>query len=208
MIYLPNKYAMPRPFYKIPKSKIDEIIRVDHAGEFGAQRIYLGQIKYSSDSKDKQQIQHMLEQEQKHLDYFTKSIQDYKVRPTALMPFWNVAGYAIGAISAKAGPKTAMMVTEAVEDVIEKHYLEQIETLENSDLHPDLELKDQLENHGQGKVIDKEELLSTIKQFRQEEIEHKHIAIESDSQLAPMSHILPNIVKRFCKLSIALSKKI
>ena len=191
---------MPRPFYKIPKSKIDEIIRVDHAGEFGAQRIYLGQVKYSSDSKDKEQIQQMLEQEQKHLDYFSKAIQVYNVRPTALMPFWNVIGYAIGAISAKAGIKTAMMITEAVEDVIEKHYLEQIESLESAELHPELEQKDT--------GIDKEELLKTLRQFRQEEIEHKHIAIESDSRLAPMSYIISNMVSRLCKISINLSKKI
>ncbi len=194
---------MPRPFYKLSKSQIDEIIRVDHAGEFGAQRIYLGQIKYSSDSKDKEQIQAMLEQEQKHLDYFTKVIEKYHIRPTALIPFWNVIGYAVGAISAKAGPKTAMMITEAVEDVIEKHYLEQIETLEafeKSSPYQGVKAGDP--------IIDIEKLIKTLKQFRQEEIEHKNVAIESDSQLAPMSHTISNIIRGLCKASIALSKKI
>lgn len=179
---------MPRPFFKIEKSKIDEIIRVDHAGEFGAQRIYEGQIKNTKDAKEKAQIQHMLEQELEHLEYFEKKIATTGARPTMLMPFWNFIGYAIGAISSRIDPKTAMLVTEGVEEVIEQHYQEQIDFLEKSD--------------------PKNTMIKDLKKFRQDEIDHKHIAIDHNSRQAPFAPFFALCVHYMCKVAISLSKKI
>ena len=179
---------MPKPFFKVEKSKIDEINRVDHAGEFGAQRIYEGQIKHTKDAKEKAQIQHMLEQELEHLEYFEKKITSTGARPTLLMPLWNYIGYAVGAISARISPKTAMLVTERVEEVIEQHYQEQIDFLEKSD--------------------PKNKMIKDLKKFRQDEIDHKHIAIDHNSRQAPLAPFFAAGVHYMCKLAINLSKKI
>lgn len=179
---------MPRPFFKTNKSTIAEIIRVDHAGEFGAQRIYAGQIKYTKDTEERKLIQHMLEQEEEHLHFFNQAVNKYAVRPTLLMPIWRVGGYFIGALSAMVSPKTAMLVTEKVEEVIEEHYTEQIDMLEQTE--------------------PKHELLPTLKQFRADEAEHKHIAIEHESQMAPMAPLFTHLIQTICRTAIFLSKKI
>lgn len=179
---------MPRPFFKLQKSKIDEIVRVDHAGEFGAQRIYEGQIKNTKDEKEKAQIKHMLSQELEHLEYFENKISTMGARPTILFPFWHFVGYAIGAISARISPRTAMLVTERVEEVIEEHYQEQIDFLEQVD-----------PENG---------MIKDLKKFRQDEIDHKHIAIEHNSREAPLAPFFATGVHYMCKVAIYLSKKI
>jgi len=178
---------MPKPYFENKKQKIKEIIMVDHAGEFGAQKIYEGQIRYTKNPKDKQLISHMLEQELEHLDYFQNQIKEGKSKPTALMPLWSILGYSLGAISAKAGPKTAMMLTESVEEVIVEHYDEQITYLKETD--------------------PKNPLLKKIQKFKADEAEHIHIAIDNDSKNAKFHKLLSNVTKIFCKSAIFLSKK-
>ena len=108
------------------KSILDQIIRVDHAGEYGATRIYDGQIAvFGKDSKIGKTIQHMADQEQEHIDKFNELLVEKRVRPTALLPLWNIAGFALGAGTALMGEKSAMACTEAVEKVIGEHYREQ-----------------------------------------------------------------------------------
>ncbi len=178
---------MTKPYFENKAQKIKEIIMVDHAGEFGAQRIYEGQIRYSKNPADKQIISHMLAQELEHLEYFQNQIKEGKSKPTALMPLWSVFGYSLGAISAIAGPKTAMMITESVEEVIVEHYAEQITYLKEVDpKHP---------------------LLKKIQKFKDDEAEHIHIAIDNDSKNAKFHKLLSNVTKLFCKSAIFLSKK-
>ncbi len=179
---------MPKPYYKNNNKKIEEIIRVDHAGEFGAKRIYEGQISCTKNPSDKKLIKHMLEQEAEHLEYFAHQIKDGNSRPTALIPIWNIFGYALGAVSAKFGNESAMLVTESVEKVIVDHYQEQIDYLET--------------------VKNNDQLLSKIKKFKQDEADHIHIALENNSSNAKFHRIISTLVKTFCKTAIFLSKKI
>ena len=105
------------------KTILDEIIRVDHAGEYGATRIYDGQIAvFGKDSKIGKTIQHMADQEQEHIEKFNELLIEKRVRPTALLPVWNIAGFALGAGTALMGEKAAMACTVAVEKVIGEHY--------------------------------------------------------------------------------------
>ena len=131
---------------------LEEIIRVDHAGEYGATKIYDGQIAiFGKNSKLGKTIQHMADQEQEHIDKFNELILEHRVRPTALLPLWNVAGYALGASTALMGEKAAMACTVAVEKVIGEHYKEQLDLL--GDDHKDLK--------------------KTISKFRDDELEHR-----------------------------------
>ena len=116
------------------KSILHQIIRVDHAGEYGATRIYDGQIAvFGKDSKIGKTIQHMADQEQEHIDKFNELLVEKRVRPTALLPLWNIAGFALGAGTALMGEKSAMACTVAVEKVIGEHYREQQELLEDDE---------------------------------------------------------------------------
>lgn len=180
---------MPKPEFRSKDNILSQIIRVDHAGEYGAMRIYSGQIdacKYKTDTSDKHLLEEMLLQEKKHLDYFSNEMKEKSIRPTALMPFWHISGYMIGFITRMMGPNTAMLCTEAVEDVIDKHYAEQLKYLE--DKNEDQDLKD------------------TIEQYRLEELEHKNIAINNGSKNAPMYFVLRNIIKYICNSAIYASK--
>jgi 3-demethoxyubiquinol 3-hydroxylase len=187
-IEITKAIKMPKPYYQNCKEKIQEILRVDHAGEFGAKRIYEGQIAYTKNANDKKLIKHMLDQEAEHLEYFDNQIKAGKSRPTILMPIWNIFGYTLGAISAKCGNEAAMLVTESVEEVIVDHYQEQIDYLEKSDV--------------------KNPLLNKIKKFKQDEADHIHIALENNSSNARFRITTSAIVKTFCKAAIFLSKKI
>jgi ubiquinone biosynthesis monooxygenase Coq7 len=178
---------MPKPYFESGNNKIQEIIRVNHAGEFGAKRIYEGQIKYTKDPKERALIQHMLEQELEHLKYFEEKIAE-GVRPTFLIGAWNITGYLLGLLSARLGTKTAMLVTESVEEVIEQHYGQQIDYLEETGV--DLEM------------------LKSIRKFRQDEIDHKHIAVENDSRDALLAPLLSGFVKNICRGAIFISKRI
>ena len=166
---------------------LEEIIRVDHAGEYGATKIYDGQIAiFGKNSKLGKTIQHMADQEQEHIDKFNELILEHRVRPTALLPLWNVAGFALGASTALMGEKAAMACTVAVEKVIGEHYQEQLDLL--GDDHKDLK--------------------KTISKFRDDELEHHDIGIEHDAESAPGSKIMSRVIELGCKTAIAISKKI
>ena len=166
---------------------LEEIIRVDHAGEFGATKIYDGQIAiFGKNSKIGKTIQHMADQEQEHIDKFNELILEHRVRPTALLPIWNVAGFALGASTALMGEKAAMACTVAVEKVIGEHYEEQLSLLED----------------------DHEDLKKTISKFRDDELEHHDIGIEHDAESAPGYKIMSKVIEFGCKTAIAISKKI
>ena len=172
---------------KTHREVLEEIIRVDHAGEYGATKIYDGQIAiFGKNSKLGQTIQHMADQEQEHIDKFNELILEHRVRPTALLPLWNVAGFALGASTALMGEKAAMACTVAVEKVIGEHYQEQLDLL--GDDHKDLK--------------------KTISKFRDDELEHHDIGIEHDAENAPGYKIMSKVIELGCKTAIAISKKI
>ena len=172
---------------KTNREILEQIIRVDHAGEYGATRIYDGQIAvFGKNSKIGKTIQHMADQEQEHIDKFNELILEHRVRPTALLPIWNVAGYALGASTALLGEKAAMACTVAVEKVIGEHYQEQLELLED----------------------DHKDLKKTISKFRDDELEHHDIGIEHDAESAPGYKIMSKVIELGCKTAIAISKKI
>ena len=169
------------------RETLEEIIRVDHAGEYGATRIYDGQIAvFGKNSKIGKTIQHMADQEQEHIDKFNELILEHQVRPTALLPIWNIAGFALGASTALLGEKAAMACTVAVEKVIGEHYQEQLELLKD----------------------DHKELKKTISKFRDDELEHHDIGIEHDAESAPGYKIMSKVIELGCKTAISISKKI
>ena len=169
------------------QSILEEIIRVDHAGEFGATRIYDGQIAiFGKKSKIGKTIKHMADQEQEHIDTFEKLILNHRVRPTALLPVWNVAGYFLGVATAMMGEKAAMACTVAVEKVIGEHYHKQLSLLKG----------------------DLKKLKATIKKFAQDELEHHDIGIAHDAEKTPGYTILTKFIEMGCKTAIAVSKKI
>ena len=169
------------------RETLEEIIRVDHAGEYGATRIYDGQIAvFGKNSKIGKTIQHMADQEQEHIDKFNELILEHRVRPTALLPIWNIAGFALGASTALLGEKAAMACTVAVEKVIGEHYQEQLELLED----------------------DHKDLKKTIAKFRDDELEHHDIGIEHDAESAPGYKVMSKVIEFGCKTAIAISKKI
>ncbi|XP_044751198.1 5-demethoxyubiquinone hydroxylase, mitochondrial [Coccinella septempunctata] len=171
------------------KAKIDEMIRVNHAGELGADQIYAGQMSILGGTSKGPLIQHMWEQEKKHRQKFEELIPKYRTRPTVMVPIWNVAGFILGASTALMGEKAAMACTVAVETVIVEHYNDQIRTL--------------LDNPETNK-----ELLETIKQFRDEEQEHHDTGIQEGAEQAPFYSTLTEIIKIGCKGAIAISKVI
>ena len=169
------------------KTILDEIIRVDHAGEYGATRIYDGQIAvFGKESKIGKTIQHMADQEQEHIEKFNELLIEKRVRPTALLPVWNIAGFALGAGTALMGEKAAMACTVAVEKVIGEHYREQQNLLED----------------------DEKELKKTIAKFEKDELEHHDIGLEHDAENAPGYRVMTKVIEIGCKVAIAISKKI
>mgnify|MGYP001344008889 CR=1 FL=1 len=175
------------PKNKTDRSILEEIIRVDHAGEYGATRIYDGQIAiFGKNSKIGKTIQHMADQEQEHIQKFESLILQNRVRPTALLPVWNIAGYALGVSTAMLGEKAAMACTVAVETVIGNHYGEQLSMLED----------------------DQKELKKTIKKFKADELEHHDIGIAHEAEKAPGYKILSKVIELGCKTAIKISKKI
>lgn len=183
---------MPKPYFNNKQDIINSILRVNHAGEYGAIRIYKGQLKSVTSDKDYNLINHMLRQEEVHFDYFNNIMIKKKIRPTILMPIWHYGGYAIGFISSFLGGKYAMTVTEAVEEVIDEHYNNQIIALNNDDLSED-----------------NNDLINNIIKFQSEEIEHKNIAEEYQNYKHNfISSVLYSFTQKICKISILLSKKI
>ncbi len=166
------------------KQTLEKIIRVNHAGEYGAKRIYQGQLAVLQDSDEQILLKHMAQQEEEHLAYFTKKMQENRIRPSLLMPFWHVIGYALGKASAMLDKSSAMVTTEAIEEVINNHYQEQ---LQNPHVDQDMAKK--------------------IEQFRQEELEHHKIAKENTDTFNLKHKILYHFVKLGCKISIALARR-
>ena len=182
-----NNKSNRTPKNKTNREILEQIIRVDHAGEYGATRIYDGQIAvFGKNSKIGKTIQHMADQEQEHIDKFNELILEHRVRPTALLPVWNIAGFALGASTAFLGEKAAMACTVAVEKVIGEHYQEQLDLLED----------------------DQKDLKKTISKFRDDELEHHDIGIEHDAESAPGYKIMSKVIELGCKTAIAISKKI
>jgi len=170
------------------KEMLERMIRVDHAGEYGAVRIYEGQLAVLGNAVSRPEIEHMAEQERVHLDKFNSLIRERKVRPTALMPLWHMAGFALGAGTALMGEKAAYACTVAVEETIDEHYAEQVAALD-----------------AEG---DEKELRDTFEKFRQEELEHRDTALENGAELAPGYEALKVAVKTGSKLAIWLSKRV
>ena len=180
----------PRPAYPGTQTPddIEAMIRVDHAGEYGAVRIYEGQLAVlgNAHSKAGAAIRHMAEQEQRHLKVFDQLVNERRVRPTALEPLWRVAGFALGAATAMLGEKAAMACTAAVEEVIDEHYAAQVARLGDKD----------------------DALKRTVEDFRTEEIAHRDLALEHGAKQASGYRLLSEGIKAGCRLAIVLSEKI
>ena len=178
--------ALPgRP--KLSDEDIAAMIRVDHAGEVGALRIYEGQLAVlGSKNPNTDAIRHMAAQEQVHFDAFDRMVKDREVRPTALEPIWRAAGFALGAATALMGEKAAMACTVAVEDVIDEHYTEQIERLGNSD----------------------PELKQTIAKFHADECAHRDEALARGAEQAPGYALLSAAIRLSCRIAISLSERV
>ena len=171
-------------------ARIAEILRVDHAGEYGAVAIYKGQqAVFGRHAKTRQiaaQLAEMEAEEQKHLDAFDKLLVERNVRPTAMTPLWNAAGYGLGVVTALMGEKAAHACTEAVETVIEQHYAAQIE--ETREAEP--------------------ELSATFTQFREDELHHRDTAIEHGAHEAPAYGLLSRAITLGCRAAIKITEKI
>ncbi len=170
--------------------RVAEMLRVDHAGEYGAVQIYKGQRAVFDNVAGKEDIAVLLEEmeagEAEHLQTFDALLVERGVRPTLLAPLWNAAGFALGAGTALMGEKAAMACTAAVEEVIEQHYAEQAEALEPS--HPDL--------------------AETVRRFRDDELEHKTVAEREGARDALGFPILRAAIQAGCRAAIRLSEKI
>jgi ubiquinone biosynthesis monooxygenase Coq7 len=163
------------------------MIRVDQAGEYGATRIYAGQLAVlGSRSSASRKVSAMALQEEKHRAFFDRMIAERGVRPTLIQPLWNVAGYALGAVTAAIGPEAAMACTAAVETEIDKHYEDQLAALGDGD----------------------PELTAAVKEFQAEELEHKATALASGAEDAPAYPLMSAAIRLGCRAAIAVSKRI
>ncbi|BBK35178.1 2-nonaprenyl-3-methyl-6-methoxy-1,4-benzoquinol hydroxylase [Allostella sp. ATCC 35155] len=166
--------------------QLARMIRVDHAGEYGARRIYEGQLAVLGRGPSGPAIRHMAEQESRHLESFERLIVERRVRPTALLPVWHLAGYALGAATALLGEKAAMACTVAVEEVIDEHYRGQSEALGTSE----------------------PEIRAQVEEFRAEELEHRDTALLAGAAEAPAYPVLSAAIKAASRLAIRLSQRI
>ena len=175
---------------KTNQKTLEEIIRVDHAGERGAIKIYEGQllalktIKQDNNLKDK--IEEMKEQEKEHLEYFEKEIQKRKIKPTYLLPLWDVMGVALGFGTVLLGKKAAMLCTASVEEVIEDHYQNQLKKLGN----------------------DEKDLKAKIEKFKDDEVNHKNIAYKAGATNKGIYLIMDKVIRTGSRIAITISEKI
>ena len=169
---------------------LEEIIRVDHAGERGAIKIYEGQLlalkTIKQDEKLKNIIEEMKEHEKEHLEYFEKEIQKRNMKPTYFLPLWDLMGISLGFGTALLGKKAAMLCTASVEEVIENHY------------------ENQLRKIGE----DEKDLKTKIKKFKGDEVNHKNIAYESGATKNGLYSIMDKIIRTGSKIAITISEKI
>jgi 3-demethoxyubiquinol 3-hydroxylase len=168
------------------RERTERMIRVDHAGEYGATRIYAGQLAVLGRGGTGDVLRHMNAQEQQHLDTFNDLIVGRRVRPTALLPIWHVAGFALGAVTAAFGEKAAMACTVAVEEAIDEHYAGQLEAMHEAE----------------------PELRQTVEKFRAEELQHRDIALEHGAEQALGYRLLTNVIRAGCRVAIAVSERI
>jgi ubiquinone biosynthesis monooxygenase Coq7 len=166
------------------KKRLEQMVRINHAGEYAAKYIYEGQVKFTRDPVEKRKIQKMAENEEEHLEYFEKQIIDNQYRPTALQPLVKGIAYGVGALSAFFGKNAAMLCTHAVEDVISQHYKEQEEILDDKD----------------------QDLKEHISRFRKEEEEHHDIAENYDLASVSGGKFFTKLIKLGCHFGIKLTK--
>ena len=175
---------------KTDKKILEEIIRVDHAGERGAIKNYEGQLlalkTIKQDNFLKEKIEKMKEHEAEHLEYFEKEIQKRNIKPTYLLPLWDVMGVALGFGTAQLGKKTTMLCTASVEEVIEDHYSNQLKKLGNDEM----------------------ELKSKIEKFKRDEVDHKNIAYKSGATNKGVYSIMDKIIRTGSRIAITISEKI
>ena len=175
---------------KIDKRRVEEFIRVDHAGERGAVKIYEGQLlalnTFVKDENLKKTIEEMKVHEKEHCDFFEKEIAKRKIKPTIFLPLWDLLGVGLGFGSTIIGKKAAMLCTASVEEVIDKHYLNQINYLKS----------------------DEKILKNKIKKFRQDELHHKDIAYEKGATKKGFYSLMDKIIKTGSKIAINISEKI
>ena len=182
----PKRTGDPRlPGDLRPEERLARLIRVDQAGEYGARRIYEGQLAVLGQGPKGNLLRHMYEQEVEHLATFDRLVAERRVRPTALQPLWHVAGFALGAATALMGERAAMACTVAVEEVIDEHYATQSAQLGD----------------------DETELRDTIERFRAEELEHRDIGLANEAEQAPGYELLSAAIKRGSRLAIWLSER-
>lgn len=168
---------------------IDRIVRVDHAGEYGAVRIYAGQLAVlGRDRAAGPEIRQMAEQEARHLKTFEKLVVERRARPTALLPLWHAAGYALGAATALMGDRAAMACTVAVEEAIDEHYAGQAKALEA--------------------LPEEAALKQVVEEFRADELAHRETALEHGAEQAPGYPVLSAAIKAGSRLAIWLSERI
>lgn len=184
------KSAHPKPL-SLPgdasdKARMAALVRVNQAGEYGAKRIYAGQLAVLKGTPSEPVIRHMAEQEEKHLAYFNQQIVARAVRPTLLSPVWHVFGFALGAATALLGEKAAMACTVAVEEVIDEHYRKQLGTLDENE----------------------RELKTNIEKFRQEELEHRDTGLSHQAEETPGYALLTHAVKATSRLAIWASTRL
>ncbi len=183
----PSAENPPLPGTLSNKDLIDRFLRVDHAGEYGAVRIYQGQLAVLGDNHPlSDTIKHMKDQEDVHLERFNELIRTHGARPTLLTPLWHMAGFALGAGTALLGEKAAMVCTEAVENVIDQHYADQIEQLGEDD----------------------QALADELEKFRLEELEHRDTAIEHGAHDAPGYQLLSGLIRFGCKTVIKIAERV
>ena len=175
---------------KTNKNKIEKFIRVDHAGERGAVKIYEGQLlalnTVVKNDELKKKIEEMQVHEREHCKYFENEIKKRNIKPTKFLPLWDILGVGLGFGSTIAGKKAAMLCTASVEEVIDEHYQNQINQLEN----------------------DEKVLKSKIIKFRNDELNHKDIAYEKGASKDGIYSIFDKIVKTGSKIAIRVSEKI
>ena len=175
---------------KTNKTKVEEFIRVDHAGERGAIKIYEGQLlalnTFIKNDKLKKIIQEMKEHEKEHYEFFKDEIKKRNIKPTKLLPLWDLLGVGLGFGSTILGKKAAMLCTASVEEVIQEHYANQIKQLESDEI----------------------KLKNKIKKFREDELEHKDTAYEEGATKKGAYSILDKIIKTSSKIAINISEKI
>ena len=175
---------------KIDKKRVEEFIRVDHAGERGAVKIYEGQLlalnTFVKDENLKKTIEEMKVHEKEHCEFFENEIKKRNIRPTKFLPLWDLLGVGLGFGSTLLGKKAAMLCTASVEEVIDKHYQNQIDQLGH----------------------DEKELKKKIIKFREDELHHKDIAYEKGATKKGLYSIMDKIIKVGSKVAINISEKV